>query len=194
MKFLFDYFPIICFFIVYKLYGIYVATAATIAASALQVGFYWLKNRKFEKLHLITLALVFFLGGSTLIFHKVIFIKWKPSIIYWMFALVLVISQFFSKKSVLQRMLGDKIALPNKVWARLNLSWAIFFTLLGGLNLWVVYHFNTNTWVNFKLFGTLGLTLLFVIIQAFYMARHIEHTPGDDAPDKLDTKNLKQEK
>lgn len=174
MKFLFDYFPIICFFIAYKFYGIYIATAVTMVASFLQVSYFWLKHRRFEKLHWITLALVLILGGSTLIFHKEIFIKWKPSIIYWLFTIILVITQLFGSKPLLHRMLGDKIIIPDKIWSRLNMSWAIFFLFLGILNLYVVYNFNTNSWVNFKLFGTLGLILIFAVAQAFYMARYME--------------------
>ncbi len=173
MKFLFDYFPIICFFIAYKFWGIYIATAATMGACALQNLAYWLKHRRFEKLHLITLISVFVLGGFTLIFHKAIFIKWKPSIIYWVFASALLISHWVSDKNLLYRMLGDKVQLPHSVWTRLNISWALFFTFLGALNIYVVYHYDTNAWVNFKLFGTLGLTLAFTIAQAFYMARHM---------------------
>lgn len=174
MKFLYDYFPIIAFFIAYKLYGIYVATAITMIASAIQVAFHWIRTRTFEKLHVITMISVLILGGSTLIFHKEIFIKWKPSIIYWVFTLVLLGSQFLSSKPLLHRMLGDKISLPSKIWSRLNLSWAVFFLLMGALNLYVVYHFSTNSWVNFKLFGTLAMTLLFIVAQAFYMAHYME--------------------
>lgn len=174
MKILYDYFPIICFFIAYKLFGIYVATATTMVASLLQVGFFWLWHRRFEKMHLITLALVMLLGSSTLIFHKAIFIKWKPSIIYWVFALILFFSGFFSKKPLIQKMLGDKISLPEKIWWRLNLSWTGFFIFLGMLNLYVVYHYSTDSWVNFKLFGTLGLVLLFVVAQALYMTRYMD--------------------
>lgn len=174
MKFLFDYFPIICFFIAYKIWGVYVATAVTMGACALQNIAYWLKNRKFEKMHMITLIAVVILGGFTLIFHKAIFIKWKPSIIYWLFAIALLISHWISDKNLLHRMLGDKINLPKPVWQRLNIAWALFFIFLGGLNIYVVYHYDTNAWVNFKLFGTLGLTLIFTIGQAFYMARHMK--------------------
>lgn len=174
MKFLFDYFPIICFFIAYKFSNIYTATEVTIAASLIQLSVYWLIHRRFETLHTITFVFVVLLGGSTLLFHKDIFIKWKPSVIYWIFALALLFSQFFSPKTVLERMLSDKISLTTLIWKRLNMSWAIFFVLLGGLNLYVVYHFDTNAWVNFKLFGTLGITLVFIIAQAFYMTKHIQ--------------------
>lgn len=177
MKFLFDYFPIICFFIAYKFSNIYIATEVTIAASLLQLSVYWLIHRRFEALHTITFIFVVLLGGSTLLFHKDIFIKWKPSVIYWIFALTLLFSQFFSAKTVLERMLSDKISLATVIWKRLNLSWAIFFILLGFLNLYVVYHFDTNAWVNFKLFGTLGITLIFIIAQALYMTRHMQKNP-----------------
>lgn len=174
MKFLFDYFPIICFFVAYKFSNIYTATAVTIGASLLQLAVYWLVHRRFETLHSLTFVFIVLLGGSTLLFHKDIFIKWKPSVIYWIFAATLLGSQFFSQKTLLERMLSDKIALKIKIWRRLNLSWAIFFTLLGFLNLYVIYHFDTNAWVNFKLFGTLGITVVFMIIQALYMARHMQ--------------------
>ena len=173
MKLLFDYFPIICFFIAYKLYGIYVATKVTMAACVLQNGVYWLKHKKFEKLHVITLFSVLILGGFTLVFHKPIFIQWKPSIIYWIFALVLLFSQYISRKNLLARMLGDKIMLPAKIWDRLNIAWSAFFIFLGFLNIYVIYHYSMNAWVNFKLFGTLGLTLAFTIAQAIYMSRHM---------------------
>lgn len=173
MKFLFDYFPIICFFIAYKFSNIYTATEVTIAASLIQLTVYWIIHRRFETLHALTFVFVVLLGGSTLLFHKDIFIKWKPSVIYWIFAITLLTSQFFSAKTVLERMLSDKISLAAKIWKRLNMSWAIFFILLGCLNLYVVYHFDTNAWVNFKLFGTLGITLVFIVVQALYMARHM---------------------
>jgi len=173
MKFLYDYFPVICFFIAYKFFGIYVATAVAIGASFLQMGFFWLKNRSFEKLHVITFVLILTLGGITLIFHKPIFIQWKPSIIYWIFGAALLGSQFFSTTTLLQRMLNKKIELPPHVWRALNSSWAIFFIIMGFANLYVVYHYSTNTWVDFKLFGTLGLTILFAVVQAIYISKYI---------------------
>lgn len=173
MKFLFDYFPIICFFIAFKLWGIYVATGVAMGTSVLQVGVYWLQHRRFEKLHIITMIFILVLGSFTLIFHKPIFIKWKPTIVYWIFAVILIGSQFFGSKPIMHRMLKDKITLPTEIWTRLNMSWAIFFVVLGGLNLYVVYHYDTNAWVNFKLFGTLGLMLLFIIVQATYIAKHL---------------------
>ncbi len=174
MKFLFDYFPIFCFFIAFKLWGIYVATAVAMATSFLQLLLYWLRHRRFEKLHVITFIFIFILGGFTLIFHKPIFIQWKPTIVYWIFTLVLLGSHWIGKKPLLHRMLNEKITLSMKVWSRLNFSWALFFLFLGFLNLYVVYHFDTNTWVNFKLFGTLALTLVFIFAQAFYIMKQMK--------------------
>lgn len=174
MKLLFDYFPIICFFIAYKIWGIYVATAVAMGACALQNIVYWCKNRCFEKLHIITFITIFVLGGFTLIFHNAIFIKWKPSIIYWAFSIALFYSQFFTHKNIIFRVLGDKITLPAVAWKRLNFAWALFFIFMGFLNIYVVYHYTTNQWVNFKLFGTLGLTLVFAIAQAVYMTKYVK--------------------
>ena len=173
MKLLFDYFPIICFFIAYKFFGVYIATAVTMGACALQNLIYWLIHKRFEKLHVITLISVFLLGGFTLIFHKAIFIQWKPTIIYWVFAVVLFSSQFFSKKNLLSHMLGEKVILPKKIWGHLNTAWIIFFIFLGFLNIYVMYHYSLDAWVNFKLFGTLGLTLVFTVAQAIYMSRYM---------------------
>lgn len=173
MKFLYDYLPIICFFVAYKFYGIYTATAITMAAALLQVGFYWLKYRRFEKMHLITLVMILLMGGATLISHNDIFIKWKPSIIYWIFAVLLLGSQVVgSKRPLISRLLSDQVQLPMKVWRNINVSWGLFFAIMGVANVYVVYYYDTNTWVNFKLFGTLGSTIVFCIAQAFYVAKH----------------------
>ena len=175
MKFLYDYFPVICFFIGYKLYGIYTATVVAMIASFLQVGCFWLKNRRFEQLHLLTFALIILLGSITLAFHQPIFIKWKPSIIYWLFGSALLFSQYVTNKPLLYRMLKNKLQLPQHAWRLLNVSWAVFFITMGFLNVYVVYHYTTDAWVNFKLFGTLGLTLIFMIIQAFYIEKFLKN-------------------
>jgi len=175
MSFLFDYFPIICFFIAYKIGGVYWATLAAMAASALQVSFFWLRHHKIERLHLITLILILILGSMTLIFHKPIFIQWKPSVIYWLFAAALIGSHFVgTKKSLLAVMLASKITLPDAIWKRLSYSWAYFFIAMGIANIIVAYHYSLDTWVYFKLFGTLGLTLLFAIAQSLYLYRFIK--------------------
>ena len=174
MKLLFDFFPILLFFIAFKIYGIYAATGVAMAASFLQVSIYYIKHRKFESMHLVTLGIVIFLGGATLLLHDVMFIKWKPTVIYWAFGIGFLGSQFIGKKTLIQRLMDSKIAVPQFVWTRLNVIWTAFFLTLGVVNLYVVYHFSTNAWVNFKLFGTLGLTLLFVVLQAVYIARYMD--------------------
>lgn len=174
MKLLFDFFPIALFFIGFKLFGVFIATAIAMAASLLQVGLFWLKHRKFESLHIITLLLVFILGGLTLLFHNELYIKWKPTILYWVFAIVFFSSQFISNKPIIQRLMEQKISLPPAIWQRLNVSWVIFFGIMGFINLFVIYHFSTNTWVDFKLFGTLLLTLGFIVLQAIYMSKYID--------------------
>lgn len=179
MNYLYDYFPIIVFFIVYKLAGIYYATAAAMVASACQVLLHWLRHKRIDKTHIIMLVLIVVLGSLTLIFHNPLFIKWKPSVIYWLFSFILIGSlKYGSKQPAIQRMLGGKIQLPAKIWLHINWAWSIFFLLLGFVNLWVAYYYSTNTWVYFKLFGTMGATFLFAIAQAFYMYKHIEEMPN----------------
>ncbi len=174
MKFLFDFFPIVLFFIAFKMGGIYIATITVIVASAVQVLWSRYKTGRFEKLPLITLGTIVILGGATLFFRNELFIKWKPTALYWVLAFALVISQFIGNKPLMQRLLEQNVALPTKIWHQLNLSWALFFAAMGIANLYVVYHFDTDTWVNFKLFGTLGLTLVFIVLQGFYMAKHFK--------------------
>lgn len=180
MKLLFDFFPILIFFIAYKVLGIFYATAAAIAASLLQLFAYWLKHRRFETLHVITFATVALLGGATLLLHNDLFIKWKPTAIYWAFSLVFLASQYIGKRNLMQRMLDSKMNLPRNVWQRLNLSWVVFFLAMGGINIYVIYHFSTDAWVNFKLFGTLGLTAIFLVVQAIYMSKFML-VPKDDS-------------
>jgi len=182
VKLLFDFFPIILFFVTFKFFddphqGILAATAVVIVATSAQVAFTWLRHRKVENMHLITLALVVVLGGVTLLLNDEIFIKWKPTVVNWLFALAFLGSQFVGKRPLVERMLGSSVTLPAAIWTRLNLSWVVFFIAVGFLNLYVVYNYDTDTWVNFKLFGLMGLTLAFVVAQGFYMVRH---APAED--------------
>jgi len=173
MKLFYDFLPIVLFFMTYKLYGIFAATAVAILASVIQVGTFWIRFRRTEMMQIVTLVCVLFLGGTTLLFRNELFIKWKPSVIYWAFGIIFVGSQFFGKRNLIQRLMDNKVQLPQFVWNRLNIGWSIFFIILGFVNLYVVYNYSTDTWVNFKLFGTLGLILLFVIIQSLYMSRYV---------------------
>ena len=187
MKLLFDFFPVVLFFIVYKMHddphrGFIVATMAIIAATVVQVAVPWLRERRVEKMHLVVLALVVVFGGITLIFDDEIYLKWKPTAVNWLFALVFLGSEFIGAKNVVRRMMESRMKLPGPVWTRLNASWVVFFAVCGALNLYVVYHFDTDTWVDFKLFGLMGLTLVFVLGQvayiAVYMARHMPKEEG----------------
>lgn len=173
MKFLSDFFPVILFFIAFKLYGIYTATAVAIAASFVQVAWHWSKHRKFETMHLVTLAIIVVFGGATLLLQDELFIKWKPTVLNWVFAVVFLGSHFIGKKTIVERMMSHAIQLPAEIWPRLNLGWVVFFIALGVLNLYVAFNFDTETWVNFKLFGMMGLTLVFVLAQGMYMSRYI---------------------
>jgi intracellular septation protein len=181
MKFLFDFFPILLFFIAYKVFDIYVATAVTIVASFIQVGWFWLQYRRVEKMHIITLLMITVLGGATLILQDETFIKWKPSVVNWLFGLAFLGSQFIGKKTIIQRMMEASVELPQKVWSHLNSAWALFFITMGFLNLYVAYNFDTDTWVNFKMFGMLGLTFLFILGQAFFIGRYVKE-PANEEP------------
>ncbi len=180
MKILFDFFPILLFFICYKFYGIYTATAVAMAASFAQVILYRIKHQRYEKLHLISLGLILVLGGATLFFHNPWFIKWKPTGIYWLSSLVFLLSSYIGKKPLIQKMMESNVKLPKKIWLRLNLAWAIYFLVMGALNIYVAYHYDTDIWVNFKLFGGAGFMLIFVFIQAMYLTRHAIDQPTEE--------------
>ena len=173
MKLLFDFLPIALFFAAYKLADIYVATGVLIVATLAQVGWLWLRQRRVEKMPLITAGLVLVLGGATLILHDPIFVKWKPTIVNWLFAAAFLGSLLIGQKTLLERMMGEQLELPPPVWVKLTFAWVLFFCILGLANLYVAFTFDENTWVNFKLFGMLGLTLLFVLAQAAYMSRYL---------------------
>ena len=177
MKFLFDFFPILLFFAAYKYADIYVATGVAIVASIAQVGYSWFKHHRVETMQWITLALIVVFGGATLLLKDEMFIKWKPTVLNWMFAAAFLGSQYIGKKNLAERMLTASISLPLYMWARVNLSWVTFFMLLGAANLYVVYNFDTDTWVNFKLFGMMGLTIAFILLQAVFLSRHMKPEP-----------------
>jgi len=179
MKLLFDFFPILLFFIAFKVYGIYVATAVAIVASIAQVAYVYFKNKRVEKMHLITLALIVILGGATLIFQDEAFIKWKPTVVNWGFALVFLGSHFIGKKPIIRRMMDQAISLPSDVWIKLSYMCVLFFIFSGAMNIYVAYQYDTDTWVNFKLFGLMGLTFLFILLQGVYISRYLKTSDED---------------
>jgi len=181
MKFLFDLFPLLLFFTAFKMYDIFIATGVAMGASFVQVGSYWLKNRRFETMHLVALGTIVVFGGLTLILHDDTFIKWKPTIIYWLMAGALLGSQYFGKKPAIEHLLGSQVSVPRHIWLRQNMNWAIFFIVIGVLNLYIAFFYapeldaavRQDLWVKAKVFGFTGLTLFFIIVQAMLMAPHI---------------------
>jgi len=174
MKMLADLFPVILFFVAYQLYDIYVATVVAIAAAIAQVAYNWLRRGQVETMHWVTLGLLVVFGGLTLALQDPTFIKWKPTVVNWLFALAFLGSQLFMQRGLLQRMMDHAVTLPDSAWQRLNAAWVGFFLAMGVINLFVAYNFSENVWVNFKLFGFLGLTLLFMLAQGFYLSRFMD--------------------
>jgi intracellular septation protein len=190
MKALFDFFPLILFFAAFKLYDIYVATAIAIVATFMQVGYVWVKYRRFEPTHIVTLVVISFFGGLTLFFHNDAFIMWKPSVVNWIFALI-VIGSVLIKRSVIKSLMGKQLDLPDSVWFNLSIAWGIFFLAMGFLNMYVAFYYQLDlpeevrreNWVNFKVFWMLGLTLLFSVGQMFFIAKYID-PESIDKPEK----------
>jgi intracellular septation protein len=183
MKLLFDFLPIVLFFIAYKTSGIYVATAVAVIASLLLVGFTWLRSRRVEPMQLISLGLIVVFGGATLWLQNPLFIMWKPSILYILFAGAFLGSQFISDKTLVERMMGSLMIAPPAIWRRVNLAWVSFFIVLAVLNLYVAYHYDEATWVDFKLFGLMGITLVFMLAQGVWLAKHATMIDNAAAPD-----------
>jgi len=182
MKFLFDLFPVILFFIAFKLADIYVATAVAIGATFLQIGLLALLKRRIEPMLWVSLAIIVVFGGATLVLRDETFIKWKPTVLYWLFAAVLAGSALLFRRNLMRSMLSTQVRLPDPIWARLNWSWIGFFAFMGVANLLVAFNFTTDQWVNFKLFGGTGLLLVFIVGQALYLARHLQEESGEEKP------------
>ncbi len=172
MKLLIDFFPILLFFAAFKVAGIYVATSVAIVATVLQIAYLRWKNGRVEPVQWLSLAVIVLFGGATLIAHNDEFIKWKPTVLYWIMGATLVIGQVFFNKNFIQKLMGAQLSLPAQAWRTVNWSWAGFFAGMGALNLWVAFNFDLDTWVSFKLFGGMGLMLVFVIAQAIYLSRY----------------------
>ena len=203
MKFLFDLFPVILFFIVFKwgegnaeaaqsfgqqfLSGlvsggqvtltqapILLATAIAIIATIVQIGYLLSRRRKVDGTLWLSFAIIVFFGGATIYFHNETFIKWKPTVLYWCFAAALLFSQIFLKKNLIRTMMEKQMSLPDGIWRRVNLSWVAFFMSMGLLNLYVAFNFSTATWVNFKLFGGMGLMFVFIIAQSLILSKYMK--------------------
>jgi intracellular septation protein len=179
MKLLFDFFPLALFFAAWSLYDIFVATAAAIVATIVQVAWSWLRHRKVDTMLWVTLAIMLVFGGATLISRDPTFIKLKPTVLYWLFAAILIGSQIFFKKNLIRALMEKQMALPDAIWLKLNASWTAFFAVMGVLNLYVAYSFSEATWVKFKVFGGMGIMLVFVVLQALVLARHVEDRKAD---------------
>jgi intracellular septation protein len=172
MQLLFDFFPVIVFFAVYKIAGVYAATGAIIIAMSVQIAVQWARKRTVSRMLLLSAGLVAVLGGITLVLRDPIFIQWKPTIVNWLFAGAFLGSQVVGSQNLTQRMMGHAVRLPDTAWRQLNMVWVANFLVLGAVNLFVVYNFSEATWVNFKLFGMLGLTFLTALGQAVWIASH----------------------
>lgn len=180
MKLLLDFFPILLFFAAFKFAGIYAATAIAIVATVLQIGYLRYKTGKVEPMQWISLGVIVLFGGATLISHNDTFIKWKPTVLYWLMGSALLIGQLVFKKNLLKSLMGAQMDLPEDAWRLTQRSWVGFFAVMGCLNLWVAFNYDTDTWVNFKLFGGMGLMFVFVIAQALVLSRYMK---TDDAKD-----------
>ncbi len=194
MKFLFDLFPVILFFLAFKLYDIFIATAVAIAAAIAQIGWLWFRRRQVDKMMWVNLAIIVIFGGATLISQDETFIKWKPTVLYWLIAAVLVASHVIFKKNLIQTMLEKQMVLPLPIWSRLNWSWASFFLIMGCVNLYVAFSFPLDTWVSFKLFGATGLMLVFVIGQVMLLGKYLQETSAVVTENVADSEQIDQKK
>jgi len=180
MQFLIDLLPVIAFFVAYKIADIYVATVVLIVGVLAQTAYSWVRHRKVSPMLLASAVLVLVFGGLTLAIHDPVFIKWKPSIVNWLFAAAFLASQYMRGPTIVQRMLGENVALDAGSWRKLNMAWVVFFLVAGALNLYVAFRYDEATWVNFKLFGLMGLTLAFALAQGVWLSRKAEVAPDSD--------------
>ena len=203
-KIFFDLFPIILFFLTFKLAGsnpeqakawagtlhyvaedpkqlpILLATGVAIVATMLQISWVWLRHRKVDTMLWVSLGLISVLGGATLLLQDATFIKWKPTALYWLFALVLAGSQVLFKKNLIRSMMQQaQLELPENVWLNLNYSWMAFFAIMGVLNIYVAYNYSLDSWVDFKLFGTTGIMFAFIIAQGFLISKYVVQKDND---------------
>ena len=175
-KFLFDLFPLILFFIAFKSFDIYTATAVAMGAAVLQILWLKLRHHPIETTHWINLSVIVVFGSATLFFQNDAFIKWKPTVLYWLFAAILVGSHLFLKRNIMQKMMGGQFSLPEHAWTKLNYSWASFFAISGVINLFIAFsgYFTEAQWVSFKVFGSFVLLIIFVIAQSLWLGKYIK--------------------
>ncbi|HHU93706.1 MAG TPA: septation protein A [Alcaligenaceae bacterium] len=183
-KLLFDLFPLVLFFIAFRTFDMYTATAVAMGAAAVQI--IWLKARQktIETTHWINLGVIVVFGSATLFFQNDAFIKWKPTVLYWLFAAILLGSHWFLGRNLMQKLMGGQLVLPEQAWKKLNYSWAGFFIISGAINLFVAFsgHFTDAQWVNFKVFGSLILLVIFVVLQSLWLSKYLK-----DQPDQQDS-------
>ncbi len=216
MKFLFDLLPLILFFITFKFFGIFAATAVAIGTSAIQISAYLILKKKIDPMMWISLAVIVLFGGATIILHNPTFIIWKPTVLYWTFGLIILGGQWILKKNVIGSIMKLPVEMPEKIWVRLNMAWGFFFVAVGALNLFVAHSLNLfgvdiakatdivnaldsslksdvtktlaytqsmeivksmGTWVKFKLFGIMGLLIVFAIAQSAFLSKYIKEGP-----------------
>lgn len=178
MMFIYEFIPVLLFFLAFKLYDIYVATVVGIVSTTLQVAFTAVWWRRWDKKEVITLLVFVIFGGLTLYFHNPIFVKWKPTIMFWVFAIAILVSQLTKRplaQRLLEKVLQNKEVVPSQIWRRLNIIWALFFFVLGGVNLFVAYSYSNNAWVNFKFYGITSALFTLSLIQAFYLIRYYDN-------------------
>jgi intracellular septation protein len=182
VKFLFDFFPVILFFVAFKVADIYWATGVAIAATVVQIGYVLARGRKVTGMQWASLVIIGLFGGATLLLRDELFIKWKPTVLYWLAGAVFLGALAF-RTNLVKAVMGEGITLPDAVWTKLCVAWGVFFIFKGSLNIWVAYTFPTDVWVNFKLFGGMGLMFAFVIAQAMWISRYLpEEAPAGAAP------------
>jgi len=186
MKVFFDLLPVILFFIGFKFYGIYVATAIAIGATLALIVYSKVRHGTVDKMLWINGIIISVLGGITLLLHDKTYIMWKPTVLYWLLAAVLLISNLFFKRNFIAQMMGKMLNPPQSIWNKLNLIWVIFLVILGFLNLFVAFNYSLDTWVNFKLFGVTGLLFLFMIAQTVALRKYLIETTDEsnDKPNK----------
>lgn len=185
MKFLFDFFPVLAFYLTFnfskatlgEINAMISATVVLMIATVLQIAYTWFKHRKIEKMPLVVLVLALIFGGATIYFRDPAYLIWKVTLVNWLFAIAFTVSHFIGEQPIIKHMMSHAISLPENVWRRLSQMWIAFFIILGGINLLVAAHVSFETWVDFKLFGIMGLTLAFAIGQGLYLAKYIQEKP-----------------